>query len=162
MIQNWVYRIVHCSATKANQNFKAADVVKWHTDPKPLGNGWKVPGYEIIIERDGTVVRIAPDNGDTKQDPWEITNGVRGINENAKHICLIGGLDNMGNYSPDFTPKQYFALRNILIEDVVRNPVVKIGGHYQFDDKKKFCPGFDVPQWLQDKGFKPINILSNG
>ena len=42
--------ILHCSATKENADFSAADIKKWH-----LQRGFKNIGYHYVIRLDGTV-----------------------------------------------------------------------------------------------------------
>ncbi len=150
MSNKLIYSIVHCADTPNHKEFKASDIVAWHTDPEPLGNGWSKPGYNDVIERDGNVVNLIPYNENPIVDPWEIANGVRGINGRARHRCLIG--------RNQFTEAQFAALRNLLIMDVTYHPAIKIGGHGQFDPQKFKCPGFDVQEWLKWQEFPLKNI----
>lgn len=152
------YRVIHNSATRSNRIVRAQDIIDWHTAPPPRGNGWSVPGYSDVILRSGELVNIVPYNRDMIVDPWEITNGVLGINYKSRHVCMIGGLDARGNYAAEYTPEQWMTLRNLLIMDVAIWPHIKIGGHYQWDSGKPNCPGFDVIKKLREWGFNEQNI----
>jgi N-acetylmuramoyl-L-alanine amidase len=145
------YSIIHCSDTANHKQFTAEDIKSWHTDPKPLGNGWNKPGYNEVIERDGKVVTLVPYDDNEWVEPWEMANGVRGYNPRARHRVLIG--------KDKFTEAQYAALRNRLIEDVMHHPDIKIGGHGQLDEEKFFCPGFDTIAKLEEWEFPEKNIL---
>ena len=158
MSKKLLYRIVHCSDTRSTQQFTAKDIVKWHTDKPPLGNGWIKPGYNDVIERDGSLVTLIPYNDDDIVDIWEIANGASGYNGVARHVCLMGGRDAIGKLAGDFTPEQWATLRNLLIMDVAKHENIQIGGHGQFDQKKLFCPGFDVKIKLREWGFSEKNI----
>ena len=77
-------------------------IMGWHTSPKPRGNGWKAPGYHVVIcngypnyaawskrepaaAANGRVDRIWPED--------KISNGCRFANADSLHVCLIGDLD---------------------------------------------------------------------
>ena len=47
--------VVHASATPKGQYFDIHDIRKWHTDPKPHGNGWRDVGYHYVVLLDGTI-----------------------------------------------------------------------------------------------------------
>lgn len=142
--------VIHCAATKAGQDFKAADVVRWHTDPKPRGNGWRVPGYADVIELDGSLVNLVPYNADDYVDPWEVTNGVYGYNASSRHICYIGGLDSAGKTADTRTPEQTLSMLLYILYLVKFHPDIEIVGHGQLANKD--CPSFDVPTWLRAAG----------
>lgn len=145
------YRIIHCSDTLNHKEYKASDILAWHTDEPPIGNGWDKAGYNDVIERDGTLVNLIPYDDDEFVDPWEIANGVKGKNRIARHVCLIG--------RDRFTEAQYATLRNLIIEDIMHHEYIKIAGHCQFDDDKFFCPGFDHIGWLESIQIPEKNIL---
>jgi len=131
------------------------------------GRGWNTGGYHIIIEEDGTIVRL--------YDFEVITNGVRGFNSKCIHISYVGGLkrengkvikDARGNYVSEDTRtnKQKAAIHYVIQEaiswlkangkDITKNLMVL--GHRDFfkdknnnnvidpNERLKDCPCFDV------------------
>ena len=91
--------IIHHSASHWGDG---AEVTRWHTTPKPKGNGWKVPGYHAVIcngfptynsysagkrvvGADGRVDRILSEE--------KVANGCFGANANSLHVCLVGNFD---------------------------------------------------------------------
>lgn len=45
------YIVLHCSATRADQNITTDDIRSWHVND----NGWSDIGYHWVIEWDGAV-----------------------------------------------------------------------------------------------------------
>ena len=70
--------VVHCTAGQPNQKTESI-IDYWKRVLK-----WKSVGYHIIINEDGTYERLSPDE--------KPTNGVKGHNHHAIHICYKGGL----------------------------------------------------------------------
>ena len=128
----------------------------WHTNAKPRGNGWSQVGYELVIRRDGTVDRLVEDNGDNVVDPWEVTNGARGVNSVSSHVCLVGGISKDNKQDLEMTREQHDALVGIIKDDIVNQPDIKIAGHYHFSSKT--CPNFNVEEWLESIGVSEENI----
>jgi len=154
------YLILHCSATPEGRYFDKIDIIKWHTAPKPVGNGWSKPGYRDIFLIDGTIQNLIPyDTDETTIDSWEISNGVAGYNAVSAHICHIGGQDKTGKKAKDTrTARQKEELECYVLNYISNNPDVQVGGHCQFDTKKPNCPGYDVPAWLRSIGVAEKNI----
>lgn len=150
------YLIIHCSDTPNNVEFTGEDVKIWHTDPKPRGNGWKQVGYKLVIQRNGTKDVLVKSNNDNVVDPWEVTNGARGFNRMAEHICLIGGRDAHNQPNLEMTTAQHDALVGELKEAIMAQPDILIAGHYQFSTKT--CPNFNIEAWLKEIGVAPENI----
>lgn len=146
---------MHCSLTRPSFDLKRQHLHQWHI----VDRGWSTFGYNELIERDGSLVVLVPYNEDAVVEQWEVANGVRGKNHLSRHVVMAGGLNDKGDYEADYTPEQWATLRNLLIMDVMNHPDIQIGGHYQADASKFFCPGFDVPKWLKEKGFNEQNIM---
>ena len=72
--------IIHCSATRAGQDFTATDIDRWHRQ-----RGFRSIGYHFVIRLDGT---IEPGR-DVALDGAHCT----GWNHRSIGICYIGGLD---------------------------------------------------------------------
>lgn len=152
------YLVIHCTATTEGKYYDKRDIINWHTNPKKLGGrGWKVPGYNDLVLLDGTLESIVPFNTDEYVDNWEISNGAKGVNDKARHICYVGGLDAKGNPKDTRTRAQKATLETYVNYTVLRHPDILIGGHYIFTNKT--CPNFNVEAWLLSIGVPIQNIL---
>ncbi len=145
--------VIHCSATKPNQNVTAEDINRWHTDPKSKGGrGWSRAGYHWVIERQPCqVIPLVQMNNDEVLEPWEISNGVRGYNKDSIHICYVGGLNAKGKPAGNISnqqTKELIALLNTLVAN--RPQISHIIGHNDLDPLKA-CPSFDVAKFLHKK-----------
>ncbi len=149
--------VLHCTATPQGMVVTADTVKKWHTSTPPVGRGWKQVGYSKLILLDGQVSNMVSYNEDDNVDPWEITNGVAGINSVSRHFCYVGGLDKLGKTPKDTrTPMQLAAMEALVKTEIKNHPSIKVAGHNQF--AAKACPSFDVPQWLKSIGIADENI----
>lgn len=148
--------IIHCTATKEGQELDDAWIRKVHLSPPPMGRGWKQVGYRDMIQVSGNIINLVKYNDDSYVDPWEITNGVAGINYKAGHIVYVGGLDKKLKPKDTRTSEQLNSMEVQIKKYLSLWPWVKIAGHYQFDNKA--CPCFDVPTWLRSIGVKEENI----
>lgn len=121
--------ILHCSATKEGQNFKAKDIDAWHKQ-----RGFKGIGYHYVIDLDGTVETGRPED--------EI--GAHCLNHNARSIgiCYIGGLDTTGKAKDTRTPQQKAALAKLVADLKLKYPNATVHGHNEFANKA--CPCFTV------------------
>ena len=81
--------IIHFSATRAGEDFRASDIDRWHRE-----EGMDEIGYHSVIALDGTI-----EQGRTLN---KIGAHCRRHNEDSVGICYIGGLDAEGN--PVVTP----------------------------------------------------------
>lgn len=123
--------IVHCAATPNFKEFTAKDVHRWHTDPKPKGNGWDDTGYHFIIELDGNIVPC--------RSLKYAGAHCRGYNTKSIGTCLIG--------TDKFTDAQMKSL--VLLDRYLKNVynIKSTHGHNEFSTKK--CPGFDVKKLME-------------
>ena len=78
--------IVHCTATEAGQDFKAADIKRWHTATPPKGNGWKDIGYHYVVDLDGTIEAGRPID--------QVGAHCKNHNNNTIGVVYVGGLRN--------------------------------------------------------------------
>ena len=129
--------IVHCSATEAGKDFKAADIKRWHVQ----GNKWKDIGYHFVIDLDGTIEVGRP----MEMKGAHTTNH----NENTIGICYVGGLDLHRRPKDTRTPAQKQALRALVVTLITQYPNAKVFGHRQFAAYKA-CPCFDVEKEFGD------------
>lgn len=143
--------VIHCSATRAGQDVRAADIDKWHKE-----RGFKMIGYHYVIGLDGTVEvgRPLPMAGAHCN-----SSGLSGLSYN-KHsigICYIGGLDRDGKPADTRTPAQKSALLQLVIDLILKYPdIIEVIGHRDAsrdvngdgqitpNEWEKQCPCFDV------------------
>lgn len=149
--------IIHCTATPEGRVVTPEDIRKWHTTPKSEGGrGWKQVGYADMILLDGTLVNLVPYDEDDLVEPWEITNGVAGINSKSRHIVYVGGTDKKGKAKDTRTTEQRLTMMAYVNKTIDEHPNIKIGGHNQF--ALKACPSFNVAQWLRSIHVDSKNI----
>lgn len=176
------YLIIHCTATPEGREVLPRDIWDWHTNPVELsdgrlkfngeiyksdnelpeevrgkrGRGWRVPGYSDMILANGALHNLRPYDDDDVVDPWEITNGVAGINDISRHVVYVGGCDKKNTPRDTRTQAQRETLALYVKRHVSRYPSIKVAGHNQFANKA--CPSFDVPAWLRSIGCPEQNI----
>lgn len=143
--------VIHCSATRAGQDVRAADIDKWHKE-----RGFAMIGYNYVIDLDGKVEVGRPLSRDGAHCN---TAGVSGLSYN-KHsigICYVGGLDKDGNPADTRTPEQKLSMLNLVNNLMEAYPdIVEVIGHRDASPDKngdgviernewiKQCPCFDV------------------
>lgn len=143
--------VIHCSATRAGQDVRAADIDKWHKE-----RGFAMIGYNYVIDLDGTVEVGRPLSRDGAHCNTAGTSG-RSYNRHSIGICYVGGLDKYGKPADTRTPEQKRALRDLVYKlmDAYPNIVEVIGHRDASPDKNgdgkitrnewiKQCPCFDV------------------
>ncbi|CRF45112.1 N-acetylmuramoyl-L-alanine amidase [Helicobacter heilmannii] len=128
--------IIHCSATKAGQDFKAADIDRWHKE-----KGWRCIGYHFVILLDGRV--------ELGRGLNEIGAHCKGQNKTSIGICYIGGLNSHGAPTNTLTHEQRQTLLSLCYELQEKYPGAKIYGHRDFNPGKA-CPSFEVREVLAD------------
>lgn len=149
--------MIHCTATMGGKSITSAQIRDWHTQPiNQGGRGWKQVGYTDMFHINGGVERLVENNEDGVVDPWEITNGVSGMNGVCRHVVYVGGIDEKGKPCDTRTPSQREAMKRYVLAFVRKHPTIKVAGHNQF--AAKACPSFDVPAWLKSIGVSETNI----
>jgi hypothetical protein len=156
MAKTLKFLVIHCTASRAGKDLNAEDIRRMHLSPPPAGRGWKQVGYSDMILLNGLVVKLVMNNDDDKVDPWEITNGVAGMNSICRHIVYVGGLDHTGKPADTRTPEQHKALTAFVKKIIGRTPSILVAGHYHF--AAKACPSFNVEKWCRQIGIPERNI----
>ena len=142
--------VIHCTATRAGQDVRAADIDKWHKE-----RGFAGIGYNYVIDLDGTVEVGRPL---TKDGAHCNTAGVSGLayNKHSIGIAYVGGLDKNGKAADTRTPAQKRALAKLVYQLIEKYPIVEVIGHRDASPDKngdgkitanewiKACPCFDV------------------
>ncbi len=136
--------IIHCTATPEGMDFHAKDIDRWHKE-----QGWKMIGYNYVIDLDGTV--------ETGR-PLTMTGAhCKGWNSRSIGIVYVGGLSKDGKPKDTRTLAQKTALNDLVYKLLDQYPsITDIFGHRDSSpdlngDGKitpnewiKACPCFDV------------------
>ncbi len=123
--------IVHCTATKPEQDIGVANVREWH-----LARGWSDVGYHWVIRRDGTVEKGRPEKS--------IGAHARGRNQHSIGVALVGGINAKALPDCNFTLKQWRSLDTVLQGIRERHGGVPVIGHRDIEGVQKACPCFDA------------------
>lgn len=130
------YIIIHCSDTPEGRNDTVDDIRRWHTLPKPKGNGWADIGYNYVIHLDGSI--------HIGRDINKVGAHCEGYNANSIGICYVGGRTaDMKQIKDTRTTKQKESLLNLLKMLRKVYPTAKIVGHRDLDKHGKTCPNFN-------------------
>lgn len=146
------YLVIHCTATPPEREVTKEDLHEWHI----VNNGWSRMGYSDLIHLDGSLTNLHKWDNDGEVDSWEITNGVRGFNGVARHVCYVGGLDDKGNNADTRTNAQVKSLATYVKMHVLMHPDIKVAGHNYFANKG--CPCFDWQNFCLGIGIPKKNI----
>jgi N-acetylmuramoyl-L-alanine amidase len=135
------YIVVHCSG--GNQR-ATVEGIKAHWRKI----GWTRVGYHFIIDPRGVETQLS--------NIANVTNGVRGHNQNSIHVCYIGGVDKFLKSLDNRTDAQKSKLVERLTALKKQFPKAKIVGHRDLSPDKdkdgvverhewvKMCPSFDA------------------
>ena len=142
--------VIHCSATRAGQDVRAADIDKWHKE-----RGFAMIGYNYVIDLDGTVEVGRPLSMDGAHCNTAGLSG-QSYNKHSIGICYVGGLDENGNPADTRTPEQKLSLANLVNKLCDEYPITEVIGHRDASPDAngdgvisrnewiKQCPCFDV------------------
>ena len=132
----WEYLVIHCTA-----NYRP--ITRERLLQVFRSYGWKKPGYNIFINRQGVSDTLVPFNMDPFITSNEIANGVRGYNSRSIHISYDGGVDSRLRPRDTRTiPQRQELIRHINYIRFIY-PHIKVVGHNELD-RFKACPSFDV------------------
>ena len=124
--------IIHCSATREEQQVSVDTIRDWH-----LAKGWNDIGYHFYIDLDGTINK--------GRDIDKIGAHCKGHNRNSIGICYCGGVEADGKTPKDTrTQEQKDSLLNVLKTLKAMYPEAVIYSHSEF--AAKACPSFDATE----------------
>lgn len=135
--------VIHCSATKQNQDYTFENVERDHR-----ARGFSTVGYHRYIRTDGTVHEGR--SFDT------VGAHVSGSNAHSIGICYEGGLDFRGKAKDTRTDEQKEAILNCIHEAMIYGNITRITGHRDLSpdldgdgivephEWVKMCPCFDA------------------
>jgi N-acetyl-anhydromuramyl-L-alanine amidase AmpD len=131
--------VIHCSATKEDQDIGVEEIRRWHRQ-----RGWLDVGYHYVIRRDGTVEAGRPNDAPGAH--------ARGFNHISLGICLVGGVESNGKTpEANYTHAQWEALEELTRDLLVKHPDAVVKGHRDLPKVNKACPSFDVISWWQSR-----------
>mgnify|MGYP002674277410 CR=1 FL=1 len=116
--------VVHCSATRENQNFSIEDLEACHK-----ARGFAEIGYHYYITKDGT---LYPGRHEDK-----VGAHARHYNQHSIGICYEGGLDKNGHPADTRTEAQKITLEELLYSLAQDYPDATILGHRDLPGVKK-------------------------
>lgn len=152
MAKKLKYLMIHCTATPEGREITKKNIEDWHIKER----GWSRVGYSDMIHLDGTLENLIPFNQDDIVDPWEISNGAKGMNSFCRHIVYVGGCDNKMKPKRTLTSSQLQALEIYIRYTIARHPDVLICGHNDFANKA--CPSFNVIELCERLSIPEKNI----
>jgi len=142
--------IIHCSATRAEQDLRARDIDRMHR-----ARGFAQIGYNFVIDLDGLVENGRPLSIDGAHCNTKGFSG-ESYNKHSIGICYIGGLDASGQAADTRTEAQRTALRELVAKLCREYPIAELLGHRDTSPDTdgsgevepcefiKSCPCFDV------------------
>ena len=125
--------ILHCSATRVNQNFTLEALEACHK-----ARGFLTIGYHYYITKDGTIYPCRPEEM---------------VGAHSIGICYEGGLDENGRPADTRTEAQKRSMLELLKSLATDYPEAEIIGHRDLPWVRKSCPCFDVKKWLKQVNF---------
>ena len=132
--------VLHCSATRVNQNFTIEQLEACHK-----ARGFQTSGYHFYITKDGTLYPGRPES--------QMGAHAKGFNAHSIGICYEGGLDEHGRCKDTRTLAQKVTMEELLQSLCVDYPDAEILGHRDLPGVHKECPCFDTRAWLKEINF---------
>ena len=154
--------IIHCSATKAGQDFKAKDIDRMHR-----ARGFNQIGYHFVIDLDGTIEEGRPLSIEGVHCNTKGSSGLS-YNKHSIGICYIGGLDVNGQPADTRTDAQKQSMRDLVMRLKQEYPIAEVLGHrdtspdlndngiVEPSEWIKMCPCFDA---ATEFGYSPTVLI---
>lgn len=135
--------VIHCTASKAGQDIRAADIDKQHQE-----RGFAMIGYNFVVDLDGTVEDGRPL---TRDGAHCNTAGLSGksYNKHSIGIVYVGGLDENGNPADTRTPEQKKALADLVYRLINEYPIVEVIGHRDASPDKNGNGKIERNEWIK-------------
>ena len=126
--------VLHCSATRVNQNFTIEQLEACHK-----ARGFQTIGYHFYITKDGTLYPGRPES--------QMGAHAKGFNAHSIGVCYEGGLDEDGNPADTRTPEQKVAMARLIVQLHQQFPTInRVLGHRDLPGVHKACPCFDATE----------------
>ena len=135
--------IIHCSATKAGQDFKAKDIDRMHR-----ARGFSQIGYHFVVDLDGTIeegrsLQIEGAHCNTKGS------SDLSYNKHSIGICYIGGLDMSGQAADTRTDAQKQSMRDLVMRLKQESPIVEVLGHRDTSPDLNDNGNVESSEWIR-------------
>lgn len=130
---------IHHSATPPTLDVGVEEIRQWHHQ-----RGWIDIGYHFVIRRDGRC--------EVGRPLFAQGAHVRGFNDRAVGICLVGGVNSQGGVDNNFTAAQMSTLRHTINWLRTVYPAALVRGHKDFPGASTECPAFNVSEWYYGAG----------
>lgn len=128
--------VIHCSATKPNQDVGSREIRSWH-----MAKGWQDIGYHFVVRRGGQI---------ELGRRLDVTGAhVKYHNRTSVGVCYVGGIDEEGNPEDNRTDPQKKSLELLVRLLWAMYPDAEVLGHCDFPGVAKACPCFSVKDWLE-------------
>lgn len=135
-----LYYNFHCTASREGADIKAERWLLFFKNER----GWSRPGYNWIIELDGSLKPLQGSNFDGYTAFNEISYGVKGRNLYSINIAYVGGVDK--NLKPKDTMNEAQIKTADALFRIIRlsDPAAIVHGHRDNPNVNKACPSLDV------------------
>lgn len=135
--------VIHCTASRAGQDLRAADIDKMHQE-----RGFAMIGYNYVVDLDGTIEDGRPL---TRDGAHCNTSGLSGksYNKHSIGIVYVGGLDENGNPADTRTPEQKQALADLVYRLINEYPIVEVIGHRDASPDKNGNGKIERNEWIK-------------
>lgn len=117
------YIVIHCSATRENQNYSVESLLRDHK-----ARGFSQIGYNYYITKDGTVNKCRPENIQGAHCTLNYK-GNGSLNKTGLSICYEGGLDSNGKPKDTRTEQQKQSILSCIKDICSRYRIEEILGH---------------------------------
>lgn len=135
--------VIHCTASKAGQDLRAADIDKQHQE-----RGFAMIGYNYVVDLDGTVEDGRPLSRDGAHCNTAGLSG-KSYNKHSIGIVYVGGLDENGNAADTRTPEQKKALAELVYRLINEYPIVEVIGHRDASPDKNGNGKIERNEWIK-------------
>lgn len=135
--------VIHCTASKAGQDLRAADIDKQHQE-----RGFAMIGYNYVVDLDGTVEDGRPLSRDGAHCNTAGLSG-KSYNKHSIGIVYVGGLDENGNPADTRTPEQKQALADLVYRLINEYPIVEVIGHRDASPDKNGNGKIERNEWIK-------------
>jgi len=135
--------VIHCTASRAGQDLRAADIDKMHQE-----RGFAMIGYNYVVDLDGTVEVGRPLSRDGAHCNTAGLSG-KSYNKHSIGIVYVGGLDENGNPADTRTPEQKLSLANLVYKLIDEYPIVEVIGHRDASPDKNGNGKIERNEWIK-------------
>lgn len=138
------YLVLHCSATRCNQDYPVEQLRRDH-----LARGFRDIGYHFYVRKDGSCTQ--------HRLLLEVGAHARPYNRCSIGICYEGGLDEEGRPQNTLTPEQYSRICELVAVLMRLFPEAEFLGHRDLPGTTpKECPCLDTRETFPLQKYKKI------